>query len=199
MEIKSDQVRELREKSKAGMMDCKRALVEANGDIEKAAEILREKGLVKALKKASRVTKEGIIESYIHQGSKIGVLLEVNCETDFVARNEMFRSLVHDLALHIAASSPLYISIEDVPAEVAEKEKEIYIKQAANEGKPENIAEKIAEGKLKKYYEENVLLEQRYIRDPDKKIDDLIKEKIATIGENIVIKRFCRYALGEYN
>jgi elongation factor Ts len=199
MEIKSDQVRELREKSKAGMMDCKRALVEANGDIEKAAEILREKGLVKALKKASRVTKEGIIESYIHQGSKIGVLLEVNCETDFVARNEMFRSLVHDLALHIAASSPLYISIEDVPAEVAEKEKEIYIKQAANEGKPENIAEKIAEGKLKKYYEENVLLEQRYIRDPDKKIDDLIKEKIATIGENIVIKRFCRYAIGEYN
>jgi elongation factor Ts len=199
MEIKSDQVRELRERSKAGMMDCKKALVEANGNIEKAAEILREKGLVKALKKASRVTKEGIIESYIHQGSKIGVLLEVNCETDFVARNEMFKSFVHDLALHIAASNPLYISIEDVPAEVAEKEKEIYIKQAENEGKPENIAKKIAEGRLNKYYEENVLLEQSYIRDPDKKIGDLIKEKIATIGENIVVKRFCRYALGEYN
>jgi elongation factor Ts len=199
MKIKSDQVRELREKSKAGMMDCKKALVEANGDIEKAAEILREKGLAKALKKASRETKEGIIESYIHQGSKIGVLLEVDCETDFVARNELFRSFVHDLALHIAASGPLYISIEDVPEEEVEKEKEVYKKQAANEGKPENIAKKIAEGRINKYFEENVLLEQAYIRDPDKKINDLLKEKIATIGENIVIKRFCRYVLGEYN
>ncbi|MCD4669796.1 MAG: translation elongation factor Ts [Actinomycetia bacterium] len=197
MEIKSELVKELRLKSNAGMMDCKKALLEANGDMAKAEKILREKGLAQASKRASRATKEGMVESYIHHGSKIGVLIEVNCETDFVARNEMFKSFVHDVALHIAAADPSYVSVEEVPAEEIEKEKDIYRKQAINDGKPENIVDKIAEGRIKKYYEESVLLEQAFVKDPDKKIDELLKERIATIGENIVIKRFCRYVLGE--
>jgi len=197
MEIKSELVKDLRKKSNAGMMDCKKALVEANGDISRAGEILREKGLAQASKKASRATKEGMVESYIHHISKIGVLLEVNCETDLVARNEMFKSFVHDVALHIAAANPSCISIEEVSAEEVEKEKDIYRKQAINDEKPENIVDKIAEGRIKKYYEENVLLEQAFVKDQDKKIGDLLKENIATIGENIVIKRFCRYVLGE--
>lgn len=197
MEIKAELVKELREKSSAGMMDCKEALVESNGDIKKAEEILKEKGLAKASKKASRATKEGIIDSYIHIGSKIGVMLEVNCETDFVARNEMFKNFVHDIALHITAAAPLYVSKEDVPQEVLDKEKELYRKQALNEGKPEKIIDKIAEGKLKKYYEENCLLEQPFVKDNDIKIGDLLKQNIAIIGENIVIKRFERYILGE--
>ncbi|HJX02165.1 MAG TPA: translation elongation factor Ts [Candidatus Humimicrobiaceae bacterium] len=197
MEIKAELVKELREKSNAGMMDCKKALVESKGDIKKAEEILNEKGLVQASKKAFRATKEGIIDSYIHLGSRIGVLVEVNCETDFVARNEMFKNLVHDILLHIAAAAPLYVSKEDVPGEVLDKEKELYRKQALNEGKPENILDKIAEGKLKKYYEENCLLEQPFVKDNDIKIDDLVKQNIAKIGENIVIKRFERYVLGE--
>lgn len=197
MEIKAELVKELREKSSAGMMDCKKALVESNGDIKKAEEILKEKGLAKASKKASRATKEGIIDSYIHIGSKIGVMLEVNCETDFVARNEMFKNFVHDIALHITAAAPLYVSKEDVPQEVLDKEKELYRKQALNEGKPEKIIDKIAEGKLKKYYEENCLLEQPFVKDNDVKIGDLLKQNIAKIGENIVIKRFERYILGE--
>jgi elongation factor Ts len=197
MEIKAELVKELREKSSAGMMDCKEALVESNGDIKKAEEILKEKGLAKASKKASRATKEGIIDSYIHIGSKIGVMLEVNCETDFVARNEMFKNFVHDIALHITAAAPLYVSKEDVPQEVLDKEKELYRKQALNEGKPEKIIDKIAEGKLKKYYEENCLLEQPFVKDNDVKIGDLLKQNIAIIGENIVIKRFERYILGE--
>lgn len=197
MEIKAELVKELREKSSAGMMDCKKALVESNGDIKKAEEILKEKGLAKASKKASRATKEGIIDSYIHIGSKIGVILEVNCETDFVARNEMFKNFVHDIALHITAAAPLYVSKEDVPQEVLDKEKELYRKQALNEGKPEKIIDKIAEGKLKKYYEENCLLEQPFVKDNDVKIGDLLKQNIAKIGENIVIKRFERYILGE--
>jgi elongation factor Ts len=197
MEIKAELVKELREKSSAGMMDCKKALVESNGDIKKAEEILKEKGLAKASKKASRATKEGIIDSYIHIGSKIGVMLEVNCETDFVARNEMFKNFVHDIALHITAAAPLYVSKEDVPQEVLDKEKELYRKQALNEGKPEKIIDKIAEGKLKKYYEENCLLEQPFVKDNDIKIGDLLKQNIAIIGENIVIKRFERYILGE--
>ncbi|MCJ7727335.1 MAG: translation elongation factor Ts [Candidatus Hydromicrobium sp.] len=197
MEIKAELVKELREKSSAGMMDCKEALVESNGDIKKAEEILKEKGLAKASKKASRATKEGIIDSYIHIGSKIGVMLEVNCETDFVARNEMFKNFVHDIALHITAAAPLYVSKEDVPQEVLDKEKELYRKQALNEGKPEKIIDKIAEGKLKKYYEENCLLEQPFVKDNDVKIGDLLKQNIAKIGENIVIKRFERYILGE--
>lgn len=197
MEIKVELVKELREKSSAGMMDCKKALVESNGDIKKAEEILKEKGLAKASKKASRAAKEGIIDSYIHTGSKIGVMVEVNCETDFVARNEMFKNFVHDIALHITAAAPLYISKEDVPQEVLDKEKELYRKQALNEGKPEKIIDKIAEGKLKKYYEENCLLEQLFVKDNDVKIGDLLKQHIAKMGENIVIKRFERYILGE--
>ena len=197
MVIKPELVKELRIKSSAGMMDCKKALMECSGDLDKAEAYLREKGLAQASKKASRATKEGIIDSYIHHGSKIGVLVEVNCETDFVARNEMFKSLVHDIALHIAASNPAYVSIDEVPSDEIEKEKEIYKKQALNDGKPEKIVEKIAEGRIKKYYEESVLLEQAFVKDPDKKIDDLVKENIAKIGENIVIKRFCRFVLGE--
>jgi elongation factor Ts len=197
MEINADLVKKLRKKSNAGMMDCKKALVESEGDMVKAEEILKEKGLAQASKKASRPAKEGMIHSYIHPGSKVGVLLEVNCETDFVARNEMFKKLVHDIALHIAAASPLYISKEDVPREVLDEERKLYKKQALNEGKPENIIEKIAEGRLKKYYEENCLLEQLFIKDNDIKIGDLVKENIAKIGENIVIKRFARYVLGQ--
>lgn len=197
MEIKVELVKELREKSSAGMMDCKKALVESNGDIKKAEEILKEKGLAVASKKASRTAKEGIIDSYIHTGSKIGVMVEVNCETDFVARNEMFKNFVHDIALHITAAAPLYVSKEDVPQEVLDKEKELYRKQALNEGKPEKIIDRIAEGKLKKYYEENCLLEQLFVKDNDVKIGDLLKQHIAKMGENIVIKRFERYILGE--
>ena len=197
MKIKVELVKELREKSSAGMMDCKKALVESNGDIKKAEEILKEKGLAKASKKASRATKEGIIDSYIHTGSKIGVMVEVNCETDFVARSEMFKNFVHDIALHITAAAPLYVSKEDVPQEVLDKEKELYRKQALNEGKPEKIIDKIAEGKLKKYYEENCLLEQLFVKDNDVKIGDLLKQHIAKMGENMVIKRFERYILGE--
>lgn len=197
MEIKSELVKELRAKSNAGMMNCKKALVDADGDIAEAEKILRERGLAQASKKASRATKEGIVGSYIHNGSKIGVMVEVNCETDFVARNEMFKSFVHDLALHIAAADPSYVSVEEVPGKEIEKEKDIYRKQAINDGKPENIVDKIAEGRIKKYYEESVLLEQAFVKDPDKKIGDLLKERIATIGENIVIRRFCRYVLGE--
>lgn len=197
MEIKPGLVKELRIKSSAGMMDCKKALLESKGDLVKAESLLKERGLAQASKKASRATKEGIIESYIHHGSKIGVLVEVNCETDFVARNEIFKSLVHDIALHIAAADPAYVTIDEVPADEIEKEKEIFKKQALNDGKPEKIVEKIAEGKIRKYYEERVLLEQAFVKDPDKKIDDLLKENIAKIGENIVIKRFCRFVLGE--
>lgn len=197
MEIKAELVKELRKKSSAGMMDCKKALVEGKGDIKKAEEILKEKGLAQASRKASRATKEGLISSYIHLGFKVGVLVEVNCETDFVARNEMFKNLVHDIVLHIAAAAPLYVSKEDVPGEVLDKEKELYRKQAINEGKPEKILDQIAEGKLKKYYEENCLLEQPFVKDNDIKIGDLVKQNIAKIGENIVIKRFTRYVLGE--
>ncbi|HJX02139.1 MAG TPA: translation elongation factor Ts, partial [Candidatus Humimicrobiaceae bacterium] len=170
MEIKAELVKELREKSNAGMMDCKAALVDCKGDIKKAEQLLKERGLAQASKKALRATKEGLIESYIHLGSKVGVMVEVNCETDFVARNEMFKNLVHDIALHIAAAAPLYVSIEDVPQEVLDKEKELYKKQAINEGKPDKILDKIAEGKLKKYYEENCLLEQPFVKDNDIKI-----------------------------
>ena len=197
MEIKADLVKELRAKSNAGMMDCKKALLESKGDMGKAEKLLREKGLAQASKKASRAAKEGLIESYIHPGSRIGVMVEVNCETDFVARNEMFKNFVHDISLHIAASAPLYISIDDVPEEIIEKEKEIYKNQALNEGKPEKIVDKIAEGKMKKFYEENVLLEQLFVKDNDTRVGDLLTQNIAKIGENIIIRRFTRYVLGE--
>ncbi|MCE5330488.1 translation elongation factor Ts [bacterium] len=196
-EIKADQVKKLREKSGVGMMECKKALTEACGDMDKAELILRERGLAAASKKSSRTANQGIVDSYIHPGSKIGVLLEVNCETDFVARNEQFQELVHNIALHIAAAAPVYVSSEDIPSEIVEAEKDIYKKQALNEGKPDGILEKIAEGRLKKFYEENCLLNQLYVKDNDMTIDDLIKQAIARIGENIVIRRFSRFVLGE--
>ena len=193
--ITSSMVKELREKTGAGIMDCKRALEEANGDMEKAIEILKKKGIAKAEKKASRVAKEGLIGSYVHMGGKIGVLVEVNCETDFVARTDEFKQLVKDIAMQIAAMKPLYVSPEDIPEEVLEKEKAIYREQAA--GKPEHVVERIVEGKLKKFYEEVCLLEQPFIRDDSKKIRDLIQEAIAKLGENIKVSRFVRFEVGE--
>jgi elongation factor Ts len=197
MEINAELVKKLREKSGVGMMDCKKALVECQGDFNKASEYLREKGLDKAAKKAARPANQGIIDSYIHLGSKIGVMLEINCETDFVARNEIFKNLSHNIALHIAAAAPLYVSKDEIPDEVIEKEKDIYRKQAINEGKPANVVDKIAEGKLSKYFQETCLLDQLYVKDNDLTIGDLITENIAKIGENIVIKRFARWVLGE--
>lgn len=197
MEISASMVKELRDRTGAGMMDCKRALAESNGDMEKAIEILREKGQAKAAKKAGRLASEGIVESYIHGGGRIGVLVEVNIETDFAARNEEFRSFVKDIAMQIAAMSPLYVRKEDVPAEFIEKEKEILKVQAMNEGKPEHIAEKMVVGRIEKYYTEICLLEQAFIKDNDKTVDQVLKEKISTIGENINIRRFVRYEMGE--
>ncbi|NLZ53703.1 MAG: translation elongation factor Ts [Thermoanaerobacteraceae bacterium] len=195
--ITPEQVKELRGKTGAGVMDCKKALVEADGDMEKAIVLLREKGLAKAAKKQSRSASEGIIESYIHGNGRIGVLVEVNCETDFVARNEEFKSFAKDIAMQVAASNPKYLSREDVPSEVIEKEKEILRAQALNEGKPEKIVDKIVDGRIEKYYEENCLLEQPFIKDPDKNISQLIMEKIAVIGENITVSRFVRFERGD--
>jgi elongation factor Ts len=195
--ISAGMVKELREITGAGMMDCKKALVETNGDMEKAIEYLREKGLAAAAKKAGRITTEGIVESYIHGGGRIGVLVEVNCETDFVAKTDEFKELVKDIAMQIAAMRPLYVSKDDVPEEVIEKEKNILKAQALNEGKPAQVVEKMVEGRLKKYYEEVCLLEQPFIKDNDKTVKQLVNEKIAKIGENINIRRFVRFELGE--
>jgi elongation factor Ts len=188
-------VKELREKTNAGMMDCKQALVEAGADIEKAEEILRKKGIASASKKASRSAKDGLIASYIHLQGRVGVLIEVNCETDFVAKNENFREFVKDLTLHIAAAHPSYVSREQVPAELIEREREIY--RAQVKGKPENVVEKIADGKLDKFYSSICLLDQAFIKNPDQTIKELVASKIAELGENIVIRRFARYAVGE--
>jgi elongation factor Ts len=190
-------VKDLREKTGAGMMDCKRALADAGGDFERAVEILREKGLAAAAKKSGRVAAEGVVDSYIHLGGRIGVLVEVNCETDFVARTDEFREFVREVAMQVAAANPLYLSREDVPGDVIEKEKEILKNQALNEGKPARIIEKIVEGRVEKFYRENCLLEQAYIRDPDLTITDLLREKVARIGENISIRRYSRYEMGE--
>jgi elongation factor Ts len=190
-------VKELRQKTGAGIMDCKQALVESGDDINKAIDWLRQKGLAAAGKKSGRATNEGVIASYIHPGSKVGVLIEVNCETDFVARNDEFRELVKELTLQIAASKPQYVRREDVPQSVIDKEMEIYRGQAKEMGKPQAAWEKIAAGKLEKFYQEKCLLEQLYIRDPSLKIADLIKQKIAKIGENMSVRRFTRYELGE--
>ena len=195
--ITTEMIKELRAKTQAGIMDCKKALLESEGDIEKAVEILRKKGLAQAAKKAGRETREGLVSSYIHSNGKMGVLIEVNCETDFVARTEEFQKLVQELAMQVAASQPQYVSIESVPTEIIEKEKEIYREQLRESGKPEQVIEKIIEGKLKKFYEENVLLEQEYIRDEDKKVKDLIAETVAKLGENIQVRRFARFAIGE--
>ncbi len=190
-----DAVKNLRIRTSAGMMECKEALKESGGDIEKAVEILRKKGVAKAAKKASRTTDQGVIESYIHMGSRIGVLIEVNCETDFVSRNSEFKKLTRELTMQIAAANPLYISRDDVPAEEMEKEKEIYRTQIT--GKPENVVEKIVEGKVENYFYEVCLLEQPYIKDPNLRIKDLLTQLIATIGENIQVRRFARFEVGE--
>jgi elongation factor Ts len=196
MEISASIIKELRERTGAGFMECKEALKEANGDIEKAVEILRKKGALKAEKKAKREAREGLIGAYIHAGGKIGVLVEVNCETDFVARTDEFQQLVKDIAMQIAAMSPEYVSREDVPPEVIEKEKEIYREEALRSGKPERVVEKIVEGKLEKFFEEKCLLEQPFIKDESKKVKDIVTEVIAKLGENIKIARFVRYQVG---
>lgn len=197
MAVSMEQVKELRERTGAGVLDSKKTLEETSGDIEKAIELLRERGMVKAAKKASREAKEGIVEPYIHLGGKIGTLVELNCETDFVARTEDFRTLAHDIALHIAASAPRYLTREEVEAAELEKERQIYIAAAKEEGKPDNIAEKIAEGRLNKFYAETVLMEQPYVKEPSKTIDELVREHIAKLGENIVVRRFSRFVIGE--
>ena len=197
MAVNASAVKELRERTGAGMLDCKKALEETNGDIDKAVDVLREKGLSAAANKAGRAATEGTVESYIHAGGRIGVLVEINCETDFVGTTDQFKNFARDIAMHIAAASPLYVRREEVPAEVVEKEKEILKAQALNEGKPEKIVEKMVEGRVNKYYEENCLLEQSFVKDPDKTISQLLNEKISTIGENISIRRFARFELGE--
>src|SRR6202047_3844771 len=188
-------VKQLREKTNAGYMDCKRALEEAGGDLAKAETILRTKGIASASKKASRVTKEGIVAAYIHLQGKVGVLVEVDCETDFVAKNENFRTFVKDITLHIAAAHPLYVSRDDVPAKTVEAERAIY--EAQGKDKPANVAGKIVDGKMDKFYSTVCLLEQGFIKNPDQTINDLVKSKIAELGENIVIRRFTRYLVGE--
>ncbi|SET42716.1 translation elongation factor Ts [Paenibacillus sp. NFR01] len=197
MAVDAKSVKELRERTGAGMLDCKKALEEANGDITKAAELLREKGLSAAANKAGRVATEGVVESYIHAGGRIGVLVEINCETDFVGKTDAFKEFARDIAMQIAAASPRYVRREEVPVEEVEKEKEILKAQALNEGKPEKIVEKMVEGRISKFYEEFCLLEQSFVKDQDKTISQLLNEKISTIGENISIRRFVRYELGE--
>ncbi len=195
MEIDPQLVKKLREKTNAGMMDCKRALTDAGGNFDRAEQILREKGIAGASKKASRATKEGIVASYIHQQGKVGVLVEVNCETDFVAKNQNFRDFVKDITLHIAAAHPLYVSREQVPGNLIEAEREIY--KAQVKGKPANVVDKIVDGKLDKFYCTVCLLEQGFIKNPEQTIGDLLKAKIAELGENIIIRRFTRYLMGE--
>jgi len=197
VEIDAQKVKRLREKTSAGIMDCKKALKETEGDEEKAVEHLREKGLATAAKKSGREASEGIIDAYIHLGGKVGVLLEINCETDFVAKNDEFKRLARDVCLQIAASRPLYIKREQVPEDVLEKEKELIRKQALNEGKPEKVVEKIVEGKIEKFYQDNCLLEQIYIKDEDKTIKDLLIEAVAKLGENIIVRRFSCFEVGE--
>ncbi|MEO0137340.1 MAG: translation elongation factor Ts [candidate division WOR-3 bacterium] len=193
----TEKIRELRERTGAGIVDCKDALIQANGDIEKAVDILRMKGLALAAKKVGRVTKEGIIDAYIHPGDRLGVLVEVNCETDFVARNQDFRRFVRDIALQIAASEPLVVSREELPPEIVEKEKAIYRSQIQDLKKPPEIIEKIVEGKMEKFYNSVCLLEQPFVKIPEKTVGDYLKEQIAKFGENIVIRRFVRFRLGE--
>ena len=190
-------VKELRELTGAGMMDCKKALTETEGNIEKAVDFLREKGLAAAAKKAGRVAAEGVVETYVHGGGRIGVMVEINCETDFVAKTDDFKSLAHDIALQIAAKNPMVVRREEVSEEVLEHEREVLRAQAINEGKPANIVEKMIVGRIEKYYKEICLMEQEFIKDPDKTISQLINEKIAKIGENITVRRFTVYQLGE--
>ncbi len=190
-------VKKLRDKTNAGMMDCKKALTECNGDMDKAIDYLREKGMAAAAKKADRIAAEGAVGSYIHLGGKIGVLVEVNCETDFVARSDKFLTLVKDIAMHIAAAKPLFVNISEVDSASLEKEKEIFRAQALNEGKPEAIIEKMVAGRINKYYKEVVLMEQEYVKNPDLTIAQLLNEAVLAIGEKITIRRFVRYEMGE--
>lgn len=195
--INASDIKELRAKTGAGIQDCQKALAANNGDMEKAVAYLREKGIAAVSKKASRIAGEGVVGSYIHMGGKIGVMVEINCETDFVAKGEDFNNLVKDVAMHIAAAKPEFVKIEDVPQENVEKEREILIAQAKNEGKPQNIAEKMVEGRIKKYYKEVCLMEQEFVKDPSKTIADLITDATLKIGEKISIRRFVRYEMGE--
>ena len=197
MGIDAKLVKTLREKTGAGMMDCKNALVDSNGDLDKAVDYLRKSGVAKAEKKGTRDTREGLVYSYIHAGGRLGVLLELNCETDFVAKTDGFTELAHNLAMQIAATNPLSLDRESIDSEIIAREKEIYTDQAKSEGKPDNIIEKMVEGRLSKFFQESCLLEQTYIKDPDKKVSDLLTETIATLGENISINRFIRFAVGE--
>jgi elongation factor Ts len=197
MEISASSVKELREKTGAGMMDCKKALGETGGDFEKAIEYLRKKGIASAQKKAGRAAKEGAVFSYIHGEGKVGVLVEVNCETDFVARTEQFKTFLKDISMHIAAAAPQYVRPDEVPMDVINKEKEIAVAQLAAAGKPAAMLEKIAEGKINKYFEEVCLLKQAYVKEPSKTIETLLTETVATLGENIMINRFARFVLGE--
>lgn len=200
-EITASMIKDLREKTGAGMVDCKTALVEANGDVEAAIENLRKKGMATASKKAGRVAAEGAVGSYIHMGGKVGVLVEINCESDFVSRGDEFQQLVKDVAMHIAAADPSYVRREEVPADAVAKEREILLEQLKNDeknaSKPEDVLQKIIDGRLNKFYEETVLLEQPYIKDPSKTVGDLVTEKIASIKENISVRRFTRYKMGE--
>jgi elongation factor Ts len=197
MEIKSNLVKDLRERTGAGMMDCKKALEESAGDVDKAIEFLRIRGLSKAAKKAGRETSEGLVFSYIHPGNRIGVLIEVNCETDFVARTDEFQSLVKNLAMHIAAAAPLGVTRDEIPADLLAKEKELFRAQALEEGKPAAVVDKIVQGRVEKFYAEAALLDQVYVRDNDKKVGDLVNEAIAKLGENIKVARFARFQLGQ--
>ena len=199
MSIDAKLVKKLRDKTSAGMMDCKKALVESEGDFEKAINHLRKSGITKAEKKGARKTKDGLVHSYIHAGGQLGVLLEINCETDFVAKTEGFSDLAHNLSMQIAATNPLAIDREGVSESILKREKDIYIEQAKSSGKPDDIIEKMVNGRLNKFYQENCLMEQVFIKDPDKRVQDLVTESIATLGENISISRYIRFAIGEMN
>ena len=197
MEVSASAVKDLREKTGAGMMDCKKALAETGGDVQKAIDYLRQKGLAAAAKKADRVAADGAVGAYVHPGGKIGVLVEINCETDFVARTSEFQSLLKDIAMQVAAANPRYLRREEVPTAELDKEKAIYRQQALETGKPEKVVDKIVEGKIERFYSEACLLEQAFIKDPDKKVTDILNESIGRLGENIQIRRFSRYHLGE--
>lgn len=197
MQITSKMVKELRDKTNTGMMDCKKALTETDGDLEKAVDLLRQKGLAVAQKRAGRATSEGVVETYIHGGGKLGVMVEVGCETDFVAKNDGFREFAKDIAMHIAANPPLAIRREELPEDFIERERNIFKQQALESGKPENILDKIISGKMEKYYAEVSLMEQKFIKNPDLSVQDLLNELVAKLGENISIKRFARFQVGE--
>jgi len=197
MTISAGAVKELRERTGAGMMECKKALQDTDGDMEKAIDLLRSRGAAKAAKRSGREAREGAVSSYIHMGGKVGVLIEVNCETDFVARNEAFQELVHELAMHIAAMNPLAVSEEEIPQDVVERERAVFVEKVKTDGKPEKLWDRIVDGMMKKFYQDNTLMHQPWVRDPDRTIAQLVQEAATKTGENIVVRRFARYALGE--